>query len=101
MPGWAAWAVELLTFPRRYRKQAVSAPHNLSYLEITKKIKLVLSIVALLPMASAQCPAFNDAITWSGPCTYETTLTKTGCELNDISIGFVEELKEACDATAL
>jgi len=103
MPGWAAWAVlaELLTFQRLYRKQAVSATHNISYLKTTKNIKLVLSIVALLPMASAQCPACNDAITWSGPCTYETTLTETGCELNDMIIGFVEELKEACDATAL
>jgi len=63
-------------------------------------MKLVLSMIALLPMASAQCPAVNSVITWSGPCTYETIFTETGCELNGI-IGFVEELQEACDAAAL
>jgi hypothetical protein len=52
------------------------------------------------PVTIDRCPAVNGTITWSGPCTYETILFETGCELNDI-IGSVEELQEACDAAAL
>jgi len=50
-------------------------------------------------MASAECPAAGGTISWSGPCTYETILTETDCEMNDIIT--VEELQEACDAAAL
>ena len=63
-------------------------------------MKLVLFLIALLPMAGAQCPAAGGTITWSGPCTFETILTETDCDLSDI-LGFVEELQEACDAAAL
>ena len=62
-------------------------------------MKFVLFSIALLPMASAQCPAAGGTITWSGPCTYETILAETDCEMNDIIT--VEELQEACDAAAL
>ena len=83
------------------RTKAVCPSHNnFSSTDFTKKMKFVLFSIALLPMASAQCPAAGGTITWSGPCTYETILTETSCELNDI-IDFVEELQEACDAAAL
>jgi len=56
--------------------------------------------LAIVPFAIAQCPAVNGVLSFSGPCTYANIKNVTGCDLMEI-VGFVEELKEACNAAAL
>jgi hypothetical protein len=61
---------------------------------------IILTILALLPLVHAQCPSTGGAISWNGPCTYETILQATGCALNRLSRS-IEDVQEACDAAAL
>jgi hypothetical protein len=63
-------------------------------------MKLILTIITFLPLLNAQCPVKGGAISWSGPCTYETISQATGCALNNIG-KTAEDLQEACDAAAL
>ncbi|KAI2503558.1 hypothetical protein MHU86_10940 [Fragilaria crotonensis] len=60
---------------------------------------VILTILALLPLAHAQCPSTGGAISWNGPCTYETILQATGCALNSLGRS-IEDVQEACDAAA-
>lgn len=63
-------------------------------------LKLKIFLFSLVPLTQGQCPASNGQISWSGPCTHQSILSNTGCDVNDI-VQFVEELQEACDAAAL
>jgi hypothetical protein len=67
---------------------------------MTKIVKLLAFLITLAPLVRSECPAVNDTLSWSGPCTYEVIFNETECDLK--IMGFtMETLKEACDAAAL
>jgi hypothetical protein len=57
-------------------------------------------VFSLLPWIHGQCPNMNGKISWEGPCTQQSILSLTGCDMNNI-LNSMEELQEACDAAAL
>jgi len=60
---------------------------------------IILTFLALLRLVHSQCPAKGGALSWNGPCTYDTILQATGCALNSLGRS-TEDLQEACDAAA-
>jgi hypothetical protein len=57
-------------------------------------------VFSFLPWIQGQCPNANEKISWTGPCTQQSILSSTGCDMNNI-LNSMEELQEACDAAAL